>query len=149
MSMLPARRELVVCASCRRHVHGGERRCPFCAANLGAPAGLHRPTRTRIQLGRVLLVVGTGLVACTSGPPNTDVQGGCTDAFARCDGPVVSTEGTHPACACGSGGRCQKGRCVSCDCADYQWCDQDNGKCIGDPPSDSKGACYGCPPMLA
>jgi hypothetical protein len=140
-------RELVICASCLRHVRGGERRCPFCAADLGAPAALHRPSRTHVQLGRVLVVVGASMLACTSGPPNTDVQGSCEGSYLRCRYSSDS-DVSAPTCYCGTGGRCQDGRCVSCDCNDNQWCDQSNGKC-NDYDHSSRGACYGCPPILA
>jgi hypothetical protein len=97
-----------------------------------------------VQIGRAIFLVGASLVAC-SGSPNNDVQGSC-EKYQTCVSPSDDSARTQTSCTCGTGGRCDNGRCVSCGCDDNQWCDQDNGKC--NDYDHSKNACYGCPPML-
>src|SRR5215470_3153482 len=134
-------RSLVICASCRCHVHAGERWCPHCDADLAAEGGLYLVQRRRIEIHRMVLAVavaGLGPVACGSSTPDVTVQGSCAE--------VVSPSCLHN-CDCGSRGQCNAhGQCVSCGCAAstpweeaHQYCDA--GGCSTRP-------CYGAPPVL-
>ncbi len=58
---------LIVCEGCGRHVHEGERACPFCDATLRAegPAGSARAA----LLTALTVAAGLSLQACYGGPP--------------------------------------------------------------------------------
>lgn len=58
---------LLVCSGCHRHVHGVERACPFCDAQLQARAA----APARVAFAAALLVAsGAGLAACYGAPPH-------------------------------------------------------------------------------
>jgi hypothetical protein len=146
---------LAVCVSCNCHVRASERVCPHCAADLTVAHSVRSPERRgrAIEVRRVLVataLAGLGLVGCGGRVLNEDVQGSCAqpaDPGARCG----ST------CACGTGGVCQSGQCVSCDCSASEHCDY-SGKCqlsgspywfVGQTPNPVSGhPCYGSPPFL-
>jgi hypothetical protein len=138
---------LSICGTCRCHVRRGEARCPFCDSILDAPVALlRRPTRRVLVLRRIVFVAcvsGIAAAAC-GGASNDDVQGTCTPKT-RCE-VYSSIESTEPECACGSGGRCVKNECVSCHCAEDEYCDDYDGTCRTQHVSTH--ACYGSPPLV-
>ncbi len=117
--------------------------------------------RRRFDVRRLLCasaLVGVGLPGCASKTLNEDVQGGCDPTLSvspnqvavRCDG--INSDGAQ--CACGSGGVCKNGACVSCECGVDEICNPD-GTCtttanywFGSTPG-SASTCYGSPPLLA
>jgi hypothetical protein len=70
------------------------------------------------------LALGIAAVGCGGGASNDDVEGTCLPPV---PGAVPLTCGQS--CACGSGGKCDRGFCVSCHCDADQSCDA-NGRCV-------------------
>lgn len=61
---------LIVCEGCGRHVHEGERACPFCDATLRTEAPTASAGMARAALFTALTVAaGMSLQACYGGPP--------------------------------------------------------------------------------
>ena len=77
---------MLPCPSCSRHVHGGERACPFCAAPL-------RSTRLPARPAAVLVIaVGSVLSAC--GPGVSDSGDQVTDTAADPSGSSTTNLGS-------------------------------------------------------
>ena len=99
-----AKRTLLPCTNCDRHVRHAERACPFCGAALTLVAPAARPLRagaTRSALMGAVIAGGVGLVGCNAGPlygaPPED--GGMAAADAQpsgADGAVGTLYGAPP-----------------------------------------------------
>jgi hypothetical protein len=79
-------------------------------------------------LAAVLLGLLTG-IGCGGRSGNNEVDGTC----------LPPVEGAVPLtcprkCVCGTGGRCDHGKCVSCHCASDEVCDS-SGQCVGHGPT--------------
>jgi hypothetical protein len=80
-------------------------------------------------LAAVLLGLVTG-IGCVGRGGNNDVEGTCLPPV---EGAVPLT--CNRTCACGTGGRCDHGKCVSCHCGSDEVCNA-GGECVGNgPPS--------------
>ena len=148
-------RDWVLCSSCQCHVRPDAAQCPHCGAAFASAGSTQKPLRHRFGVRRLFCasaVVGLGLPGCASKVLNEDVQGTCyaSQAAPRCDSSNLSAG----QCACGSGGVCKGGACVSCGCAVDEACNPD-GTCtttadywFGATPGVSTSTCYGSPPLL-
>jgi hypothetical protein len=86
--------------------------------------------RRRRRLGAGILALLTfstlGILACGSSSSNDDIHGNCLPPA-----PDTIPLTCNISCSCGSGGKCEHGQCVSCNCDSDQYCN-DQGTCVDD-----------------
>jgi hypothetical protein len=97
-----------------------------------AQGGPWRGLASATALRRTLVILTVSVVAvigCGNGDSNDDIDGTCLPPAA---GAVPLVCGKN--CSCGTGGKCENGQCLSCNCNNEQGCNPD-GSCYDIKPS--------------